>query len=193
MPLTGPSRSVPAGVHDRGVQGCRRVTGAGLAVLGRGPGLPRPDLVPGVGLIVAVDRFMSEARALTNFSGNAVATLVIGYVGQGKSTDAQGRPRLCRARIPSTTSPWSTNTVHPARRPFRLPARGDLRPQEALDARPLEGAPAVARQERKRLGGVDDFGSVDLVGLALGWRCRPFRQSARCAASPPGCRRAAER
>jgi aerobic C4-dicarboxylate transport protein len=34
-------------------------------------------LVPGVGLIVAVDRFMSEARALTNFSGNAVATMVI--------------------------------------------------------------------------------------------------------------------
>jgi aerobic C4-dicarboxylate transport protein len=34
-------------------------------------------LVPGVGLIVAVDRFMSEARALTNFSGNAIATLVI--------------------------------------------------------------------------------------------------------------------
>jgi aerobic C4-dicarboxylate transport protein len=31
-----------------------------------------------VGLVVAVDRFMSEARALTNFSGNAVATLVIG-------------------------------------------------------------------------------------------------------------------
>ena len=31
----------------------------------------------GVGLIVAVDRFMSEARALTNFSGNAVATLII--------------------------------------------------------------------------------------------------------------------
>ena len=28
--------------------------------------------------MVAVDRFMSEARALTNFSGNAVATLVIG-------------------------------------------------------------------------------------------------------------------
>ena len=37
-----------------------------------------PELVPGVGLVVAVDRFMSEARALTNFSGNAVATLVIG-------------------------------------------------------------------------------------------------------------------
>ena len=32
----------------------------------------------GVGLIVGIDRFMSEARAVTNFSGNAVATLLVG-------------------------------------------------------------------------------------------------------------------
>lgn len=38
----------------------------------------RPDLVDGVGLIVGIDRFMSEARALTNFTGNAVATVLIG-------------------------------------------------------------------------------------------------------------------
>ena len=60
-------------VASKGVTG---VTGAGLATLGGGLASHRPDLVPGVGLIVAVDRFMSEARALTNFSGNAVATLV---------------------------------------------------------------------------------------------------------------------
>ena len=59
-------------------KGAAGVTGAGLATLGGGLQSHRPDLVPGVGLIVAVDRFMSEARALTNFSGNAVATLVIG-------------------------------------------------------------------------------------------------------------------
>jgi aerobic C4-dicarboxylate transport protein len=29
-------------------------------------------------LIVGIDRFMSEARALTNFAGNAVATVLIG-------------------------------------------------------------------------------------------------------------------
>ena len=33
--------------------------------------------VAGLALILGIDRFMSEARALTNFSGNAVATLVI--------------------------------------------------------------------------------------------------------------------
>ena len=29
-------------------------------------------------MIVGIDRFMSEGRALTNFTGNAVATLLIG-------------------------------------------------------------------------------------------------------------------
>jgi len=60
-------------------KGAAGVTGAGLAVLGGGLASHAPALVPGVGLIVAVDRFMSEARALTNFSGNAVATLVIAH------------------------------------------------------------------------------------------------------------------
>ena len=38
----------------------------------------RPQLLDGVGLIVGIDRFMSEARALTNFTGNAVATVLVG-------------------------------------------------------------------------------------------------------------------
>ncbi|PJN95000.1 C4-dicarboxylate transporter DctA, partial [Amaricoccus sp. HAR-UPW-R2A-40] len=33
--------------------------------------------VAGMALILGVDRFMSEVRALTNFVGNAVATLVV--------------------------------------------------------------------------------------------------------------------
>jgi aerobic C4-dicarboxylate transport protein len=64
-------------------KGAAGVTGAGLAVLSGGLGSHRPDLVDGVGLIVGIDRFMSEARAVTNFSGNAVATLLIGkWVGE---------------------------------------------------------------------------------------------------------------
>ena len=31
-----------------------------------------------MGVIVGIDKFMSECRALTNFTGNAVATLLIG-------------------------------------------------------------------------------------------------------------------
>src|SRR6476469_1539943 len=60
-------------------KGAAGVTGAGLAVLGGGLASHAPALVPGVGLIVAVDRFMSEPPALTNFSGNAVATMVIAH------------------------------------------------------------------------------------------------------------------
>ncbi|HET6635114.1 MAG TPA: cation:dicarboxylase symporter family transporter [Streptomyces sp.] len=59
-------------------KGAAGVTGAGLATLAGGLQSHRPDLVDGVGLIVGIDRFMSECRALTNFAGNAVATVVVG-------------------------------------------------------------------------------------------------------------------
>ena len=59
-------------------KGAAGVTGAGLATLAGGLQAHRPDLVSGVGLIVGIDRFMSEARALTNFAGNAVATVLVG-------------------------------------------------------------------------------------------------------------------
>lgn len=32
----------------------------------------------GEGSVVGIDRFMSEARAVTNFAGNAVATVLVG-------------------------------------------------------------------------------------------------------------------
>lgn len=59
-------------------KGAAGVSGAGLATLAGGLQAHRPDLLDGVGLIVGIDRFMSEARSVTNFSGNAVATLLIG-------------------------------------------------------------------------------------------------------------------
>ncbi|SKA98377.1 aerobic C4-dicarboxylate transport protein [Agreia bicolorata] len=59
-------------------KGAAGVTGAGLATLAGGLQSFRPDLVDGVGVIVGIDRFMSEARAVTNFTGNAVATLLVG-------------------------------------------------------------------------------------------------------------------
>jgi aerobic C4-dicarboxylate transport protein len=59
-------------------KGAAGVTGAGLATLAGGLQAHRPDLVDGVGVIVGIDRFMSEARALTNFTGNAVATMLVG-------------------------------------------------------------------------------------------------------------------
>lgn len=59
-------------------KGAAGVTGAGLATLAGGLQSHRPELVDGVGIIVGIDRFMSEARAVTNFAGNAIATLLIG-------------------------------------------------------------------------------------------------------------------
>lgn len=59
-------------------KGAAGVSGAGLATLAGGLQAHRPELLDGVGIIVGIDRFMSEARAITNFSGNAVATLLVG-------------------------------------------------------------------------------------------------------------------
>ena len=60
-------------------KGAAGVTGAGLATLAGGLASHRPELVEGVGFIVGIDRFMSEARALTNFAGNSVATVLVGH------------------------------------------------------------------------------------------------------------------
>ena len=59
-------------------KGAAGVSGAGLATLAGGLASHKPALLDGVGLIVGIDRFMSEARAVTNFIGNSVGTVVIG-------------------------------------------------------------------------------------------------------------------
>src|SRR5438876_2758427 len=79
-------------------QGAAGVTGAGLATLAGGLQSHRPDLVDGVGLIVGIDRFMSEARALTNFAGNAVATVLIGA--WTKQIDREQLKRVLDGRAP---------------------------------------------------------------------------------------------
>jgi aerobic C4-dicarboxylate transport protein len=60
-------------------KGAAGVTGAGLATLAGGLSSHRPELLDGVGLIVGIDRFMSEARAVTNFAGNAIATVLVAH------------------------------------------------------------------------------------------------------------------
>nr|WP_241779957.1 cation:dicarboxylase symporter family transporter [Streptomyces natalensis] len=78
-------------------KGAAGVTGAGLATLAGGLQSHRPELVDGVGLIVGIDRFMSEARALTNFAGNAVATVLVGTwtreIDRGRVADVLGGRR----------------------------------------------------------------------------------------------------
>lgn len=58
-------------------KGAAGVTGSGFVILAATlsvvPGVP----VAGMALILGIDRFMSECRALTNFIGNAAATIVV--------------------------------------------------------------------------------------------------------------------
>ncbi|MGW5864093.1 cation:dicarboxylate symporter family transporter [Streptomyces sp. NPDC055239] len=79
-------------------KGAAGVSGSGIAVLASGLQSHKPGLVDGVGLIIGVDRFMSEARALTNFAGNAVATLLIGT--WTKEVDRQRVDEVLAGRLP---------------------------------------------------------------------------------------------
>ena len=58
-------------------KGAAGVTGSGFIVLASTLAATRTVPVEGVALLLGVDRFMSEARAITNLIGNGVATLVI--------------------------------------------------------------------------------------------------------------------
>ncbi len=83
------------GVAMLSSKGAAGVTGAGFitlaATLSIVPSLP----VAGMALILGVDRFMSECRSLTNFIGNAVATVVVSRW-EGKLDEAALREALGR-------------------------------------------------------------------------------------------------
>ncbi|WP_405641876.1 cation:dicarboxylate symporter family transporter [Streptomyces uncialis] len=79
-------------------KGAAGVSGSGIAVLASGLQSHKPALVDGVGLIIGIDRFMSEARALTNFAGNAVATLLIGV--WTKEVDRERVTRVLAGELP---------------------------------------------------------------------------------------------
>jgi aerobic C4-dicarboxylate transport protein len=58
-------------------KGAAGVTGSGFIVLAATLSVLPAIPVAGMALILGVDRFMSECRSLTNFVGNAVATIVV--------------------------------------------------------------------------------------------------------------------
>ncbi len=58
-------------------KGAAAVTGSGFVTLAATLSATGHVPVVGITLLLGVDRFMSEARALTNFVGNAVATIVV--------------------------------------------------------------------------------------------------------------------
>jgi aerobic C4-dicarboxylate transport protein len=58
-------------------KGASGVTGAGFVTLAATLAVVSPALVPGMAIVLGIDKFMSECRALTNFIGNGVATIVV--------------------------------------------------------------------------------------------------------------------
>ena len=58
-------------------KGASGVTGAGFITLAATLAVVPTIPVAGLALILGIDRFMSECRSLTNFIGNAVATIVV--------------------------------------------------------------------------------------------------------------------
>ncbi|APR52206.1 C4-dicarboxylate transporter DctA [Sphingomonas koreensis] len=58
-------------------KGAAGVTGAGFITLAATLSIVPDVPVAGMALILGIDRFMSECRSLTNFIGNAVATIVV--------------------------------------------------------------------------------------------------------------------
>ena len=58
-------------------KGASGVTGAGFITLAATLTVVPTVPVAGLALILGIDRFMSEARALTNFIGNGVAAIVV--------------------------------------------------------------------------------------------------------------------
>jgi aerobic C4-dicarboxylate transport protein len=60
-------------------KGASGVTGAGFITLAATLAAVRPDLVPGMAIVFAIDKFMSEVRALTNITGNGIAAIFVSW------------------------------------------------------------------------------------------------------------------
>jgi aerobic C4-dicarboxylate transport protein len=75
------------GVAMLSSKGAAGVTGAGFITLAATLSIVPSVPVAGMALILGVDRFMSECRALTNLVGNAVATIVVSRWEHGLDED----------------------------------------------------------------------------------------------------------
>ena len=94
------------GVAMLSSKGASGVTGAGFITLAATLAVVPTVPVAGLALILGVDRFMSEARALTNLVGNAVATIVV-----ARWENELDRDRLARELDAGTASPALTDAA----------------------------------------------------------------------------------
>jgi len=81
-------------------KGASGITGAGFITLAATLAVVPTIPVAGMALILGIDRFMSEARALTNFVGNGVATVVVSK--WEKELDSQRMDDVLNGRVTVT-------------------------------------------------------------------------------------------
>jgi len=91
-------------------KGAAGVTGAGFITLAATLSIVPSVPVAGMALILGVDRFMSECRSLTNFIGNAVATVVVARWDRALDSEAlrralDGAAPPMSARVAAETDP----------------------------------------------------------------------------------------
>ncbi len=60
-------------------KGASGVTGAGFITLAATLTVVNPALVPGMAIVFSVDKFMSEVRAITNITGNGIASVFVSW------------------------------------------------------------------------------------------------------------------
>jgi len=84
-------------------KGAAGVTGSGFIVLAGTLAATRTVPVEGMALLLGVDRFMSEARAITNVIGNAVATVVVAK-SEGAFSEVQNAVAMAEARAESVAA-----------------------------------------------------------------------------------------
>ena len=135
-------------------KGAAAVTGSGFitlaATLSAFPNIP----LAGLALLLGVDRFMSEARAITNLIGNAVATMVI-----ARWEGALDMPRVrrilrtavspsCTTRGLDTVKSGLTAAVISAAARRARPDRGTARCREAHRTSRRSRSTACSRRDR---------------------------------------------
>jgi aerobic C4-dicarboxylate transport protein len=89
-------------------KGAAGVTGAGFITLAATLSVIPTVPVAGLALILGIDRFMSECRAITNFIGNAVATIVVSRWEGGMDDE-----KLASALAKPPSSPIATSAEPP--------------------------------------------------------------------------------
>ncbi|MBM0240393.1 hypothetical protein JNW88_30885 [Micromonospora sp. ATA32] len=128
-----------------------------------------------MGLIVGIDRFMSEARALTNFAGNAVATVLVG-TWTGEFDRDQARAVLGGQRPFDESTMLDEDEDEPAE---ERPGPGRARVAAVVAGRHAGLTPAAATPVRPGVAGAAESAGRGAAGLPdspLHGSCVPYRR-----------------